>query len=119
MTIAVLLSPAIDAVLSVAAIVAALAVILRPVRGAASFILKLRDEWEDIEKRLDSLEELRPNHGSSIYDKVGALRKHQDEILSEQQRISELVHHMARFFDGALPDELLVIKPEISPERPS
>lgn len=93
-------TPAVDLVIQTAAIIAALAVTLKPVRGAAQTILRLRDEWDHIQDRLDALEQLRPNGGSSVYDDVKRLRANQDQIMADQVEIVRAVTQMSSWFEG-------------------
>lgn len=109
-------APLVDVVIQTAAIIAALAIILRPLRGVAQTALHFRDQWDELKdaqedvaadlaniiERLAALEQLRPNHGKSIYDRVAKLRANQDSIMADQHEIARAVREILAYFDGAI-----------------
>lgn len=93
-------APVVDLIIQTAAIVAALAVIFRPVRVAAAFILRVRDQIDDALERLNALEELQENHGSSVKDRVSKLREKQDRIITQQKELVRAVTQICQWLDA-------------------
>ena len=93
---AIVISGPIDWLIATGTVIAALMIILKPVRGAALFLLSIRDQWAQIQDRLEDLEQLRPNGGSSVADQVALLRTNQDAIMSEQKELAAAVAELCK-----------------------
>lgn len=100
---AIIITGPVDWLIATGTVIAALMIILKPVRGAAIFLLSIRDQWTDIRERLNDLEQLRPNGGSSMADQVNLLRRNQDEIMATQNEVVRAVTELCHVLESVEP----------------